>query len=296
MSGADGVAVCLLLGSEDLPEKFTREVRTLLSETDASVPLVLIDETTNEAERPEERYAGFRLSHVPAFLRMLYRKGPKTLIWAEAHVASLLSRSPTPYERLREIETTRTHIDDIAGLEHAERVYFTPEPAGDHTWTVPDAVVDRMVELTDVVVLLGFNRILRGRILTEPTYGALSLHWSDIRRYRGRPGCYWQFLNGEETIGLTLQQLTDELDGGNIVVCRHADISDAVTWWDVRLRATELYGSMLAEGIPKLARPGYEPEVLAEEELGVMTYEADGYTLANALRMTARNAYGRLFG
>ncbi len=295
MSDSDRLNVCLLLGDEYVPEKFTREIRTLLSETNATISLLAIDETTANTSRPEEKYTGFKISHIPAFFRMVWAKGPKTLIWTEAHLASLITKNKTAYERLRELETTKTHLSDIDGLDDVERQYFTPKQVGEYTYEIPDSLVNRIVDSSDVVVLIGFNRILRGRILTEPRFGTLSLHWSDIRKYRGRPGCFYQFMNDEETIGLSLQQLTEELDGGNLIACNTTDISDAKTWWEVRLRATQLYGPMLATGIQQLQNPEYSPEILTEDSLGDMTYESEGYKIKNVTKMLLKNVRGRFF-
>lgn len=295
MSNSERLRVCLLLGTIKIPEKFTREIRTLLSETNATISLLAIDETTANTTRPEEEYTGFKLSHIPEFFRILYEKGPKTLIWAEAYLASLITRNKTAYQQLRELETTKTHIDGIEGLETAERRYFTPQKVSEHSYEIPDSLVDQIVNSSDVVVLIGFNKILRGRILTEPRFGTLSLHWSDIRKYRGRPGCFWQFMNDEERIGLTLQQLTEELDGGNLIACEHADISDTQTWWEVRLRATQLYGPLLSTGIQRLQDPEYTPQMLDAESLGKMTYESQGYKTKNVFRMIIKNLRGRIF-
>jgi len=68
----------------------------------------------------------------------------------------------------------------------------------------------------DVILRHEFN-IIRGPILKSAKYGIWSFHHGDNSVYRGRPAGFWEILNKEKSIGITLQQLTSELDGGLII-------------------------------------------------------------------------------
>jgi len=120
---------------------------------------------------------------------------------------------------------------------------------------------------TDVAVRFGFS-LLTGRIITEPAYGVLSYHPADIRRYRGL-GPVQPFLNDDETAGATLQQLTEDLDGGKVVVIETVDISDDPTLGEIRWRINCRQVDMLTEAIQRLNDPSFEPT--APAELGTYT-------------------------
>lgn len=293
--------VCLLFEEETIHDRYRLEVETMLQEADVEISLVVIDQETAEQAPPREGdhapIAGnydLSLRSICAFFYKLYTKGPRTLTNAERYLAENILSEETPTEKRARLKKP-IKIDSIAEVNESPRIYFTPNKEGSYTYTIPDDVVDKIIATSDVVILLGYGRILRGRILEEVEYGVLSFHESDIRRYRGRPGCYWQFLNREDVIGVTLQQLTEDLDGGNIVVCKYADISDARTYWDVKLAATELYGSFLAEGINRLQDPNSSLTELSKSEMGKLTYESDRDKWRNEIRMTVRNFYGRYF-
>lgn len=301
MTGSSPSKVCLVVDKEWIQYQHLAEVETMLKKTDAEVSLIAIDETTSIGnDEPEIKDGGsgvgkyeLSLQSIPIFFEKLYTEGPKTLTHAERYLAENILTKETPMEKRSRLRK-RVPID-TSTLSKAETLYFEPVQQGKHTYSIPDDIVDTIVDKTDVVVLLGFNRILRGRILTEPEYGVLSFHGSDFRKYRGRPGGYWQFLNRENKIGLTLQQLTTDLDGGRIVVCKHADISDADTWWHVKLAVTELYGSHLADGIQLFQDPNFSPIELSEEEMGELTFESCRNKWRNEIRMAARNFVGRYF-
>lgn len=68
----------------------------------------------------------------------------------------------------------------------------------------------------DVLLRFGF-RILKGDILTAATHGIISLHHGDTDFYRGGPPAFWEVVNKESVTGVTVQRLTENLDGGFIL-------------------------------------------------------------------------------
>ena len=69
----------------------------------------------------------------------------------------------------------------------------------------------------DVLIRCG-SGILRGDILTTANYGIISFHHADNKINRGGPAGFWEVFNREDFTGFTIQQLTDELDGGNVLL------------------------------------------------------------------------------
>lgn len=68
----------------------------------------------------------------------------------------------------------------------------------------------------DIVLRFGFG-ILSGAILEVARLGLWSFHHGDLERVRGRPPAFWELLRGETRTGVTLQRLTEKLDGGFII-------------------------------------------------------------------------------
>ena len=81
----------------------------------------------------------------------------------------------------------------------------------------------------DLDVLLRFNKkILRGEILNMNKFGILSLHHGDDMKYRGGPSGFWEVYNKEPNSGFIIQQLTKNLDNGNLLF--RGKISTEKTW------------------------------------------------------------------
>lgn len=68
----------------------------------------------------------------------------------------------------------------------------------------------------DFMLRFGF-RILRGDILNSSQYGILSLHHGDTDTYRGGPPAFWEVVNKSPISCVSLQLLTETLDGGIVL-------------------------------------------------------------------------------
>ncbi|GMQ29542.1 glucosamine inositolphosphorylceramide transferase family protein [Algoriphagus confluentis] len=68
----------------------------------------------------------------------------------------------------------------------------------------------------DLILRHEFN-IIKGALLQVPKYGIWSLHHGDNDVNRGGPAGFWEIVENHEVIGVTLQKLTPELDGGKII-------------------------------------------------------------------------------
>lgn len=178
----------------------------------------------------------------------------------------------------------------------AETVRTTPVLETDGPGiSLPDDVVDRIAAETDVVVQNGAG-ILRGRILTAPAHGVLSYHHGDIRRYRGVITHFWNYLERDETGGVTVLQLTEDLDAGGIVAETTVHLGDCLTWSELESRKQRAGVPLLARAVENLSDPSFEVEVPDEAELGRL-YRSSDVTLPVVARYvlleTARTALAR---
>lgn len=101
-------------------------------------------------------------------------------------------------------------------LRGAEVLEVVPEQ-GNFTDRFDAATIERLGQQhLDVMLRFGF-RIIRGPILETARYGVWSFHHGDNREYRGGPPMFWEMYEGNPVCGVTLQILTDQLDGGKVI-------------------------------------------------------------------------------
>lgn len=68
----------------------------------------------------------------------------------------------------------------------------------------------------DIILRHEFN-IIRGELLNVPKYGIWSFHHGDNSINRGGPPGFWEIVLKQTSVGVTLQKLTPELDGGLVI-------------------------------------------------------------------------------
>lgn len=122
--------------------------------------------------------------------------------------------------RLRRTEKFSNHFarEDISTLV-PRRLRIAPmiSPSG-HVYRYRKVDVEAVKALgLDVMIRCGAG-ILRGDILTASRLGVLSFHHADNRVNRGTPAGFWEVYHRHDATGFTLQRLTEELDGGDVLM------------------------------------------------------------------------------
>ncbi|OGY25791.1 MAG: hypothetical protein A2Z24_00465, partial [Candidatus Woykebacteria bacterium RBG_16_44_10] len=77
----------------------------------------------------------------------------------------------------------------------------------------------------DFIVLASYGKILPKEILSIPKKGALNVHPSLLPRYRGASPIAAAILNGDKSTGVTIMQMNEKLDEGDILAVVKTRIS-----------------------------------------------------------------------
>ncbi|MFC7203392.1 hypothetical protein ACFQJC_07695 [Haloferax namakaokahaiae] len=202
-------------------------------------------------------------------------------LWSLVGIARTLRPAPT--------HTRPVHISSLDGVSSATRIDCHPTRVDTYWNVLPDGVVDE-IGTTDVAIRFGFG-MLKGDVLSAPTYGVLSYHLGDVRTYRGQVGGFYEFINDEDEMGITLQRLTETLDGGEIVELETIDISGLETWQEIRQQACYTAERMLLPGVRTVTDPN--AEVTAPDELGTLYKIPKGRDVVSYLVKNSRGRFRR---
>lgn len=75
----------------------------------------------------------------------------------------------------------------------------------------------------DFLIRFGFG-IIKGEILESAKWGIWSFHHGNEQEFRGGPAGYWEIIKNADKQGVLLQQLTDKLDSGKLILKREFSV------------------------------------------------------------------------
>lgn len=89
---------------------------------------------------------------------------------------------------------------------------FQPEKA-----SAPDFISAIAALEPDLFVVVAYGKILRATLLAIPKRGSINVHASLLPKYRGAAPIQRALMNGEEKSGVTIIEITPEMDAGDIL-------------------------------------------------------------------------------
>jgi methionyl-tRNA formyltransferase len=104
----------------------------------------------------------------------------------------------------------------------------------------------------DLIVVVGWTRLLSSALLAVPRRGCVGFHASLLPRYRGRAPVNWAILRGETVTGNTMMMLDPGVDTGDIVDQRTVPIGPDDTCASVYEKVATAGAQMLLRHLPAL--------------------------------------------
>jgi methionyl-tRNA formyltransferase len=132
----------------------------------------------------------------------------------------------------------------------------------------------------DVLVVTAYGRILGGDLLTLAPFGAVNVHASILPRWRGAAPIQWAVAAGDAETGVTIMQMDEGLDTGDVLLVRTLAIGAEETAAGLAPRLAALGGRAIVEALPLLEAGALVP----------VRQDAARHTLAPILE----KAHGRL--
>jgi methionyl-tRNA formyltransferase len=104
----------------------------------------------------------------------------------------------------------------------------------------------------DLIVVVGWTRLLGADVLGVPPRGCVGFHASLLPRYRGRAPVNWAILRGETFTGNTMMYLDAGTDTGDVIDQRPVSIAPDDTCATVYARVADVGAAMLRQHLPAL--------------------------------------------
>lgn len=260
----DEFSVGLLLGVAEVQEWFITAIDNMVGSTTASLDRVVLTTAPADAATKDRSSA---VETLTAPLRRVVRNA--------------LIGDPQTYAHVDEVELM-TGYEQVAleRMEGSSRVHL------------PEDMISSLDQSCDVLIHHGVG-ILGTEALKTTEHGVIGFHHGNLREYRGGPPGFWEFMHGRSQACVTVQRLADRLDAGEILVERQVDISDAMSWSEVRRRLYVNSHDLLAIALQRIQNPSFTPRQLSQEELGPV-YAGSDRTRPVMARYLCKEVAGRM--
>jgi len=117
----------------------------------------------------------------------------------------------------------------------------------------------------EVAIVAAYGRILPKDLLELPKRGCLNVHGSILPKYRGAAPIQWAIANGEAQTGVTLMQMDEGLDTGDMLAVRTLPIEADDTGGSIHDKLARLGGVLIREELQRYLDGKLTPEAQDHE-------------------------------
>ena len=115
------------------------------------------------------------------------------------------------------------------------------------------AAVEKLQQTgADLFVVAAFGQILSKEILDMPRYGCINVHASLLPKYRGASPIQQAILDGEKKTGVTIMQMNEGLDTGDILTFREVAIDEKETGGSLFDKLSKAGSALITEAVKDL--------------------------------------------
>lgn len=137
--------------------------------------------------------------------------------------------------------------------EHVVPVY---QPESINT---PEGVAHLRQWQPDLLVVAAYGQILKPDVLATATHGGINVHASLLPKYRGAAPIAWAIYHGEKQTGVTIIQMTPQLDAGGMILQEAIDVGPDETAGELEARLSPLGAKLALQGIEMIATGAAKP-------------------------------------
>ncbi len=105
----------------------------------------------------------------------------------------------------------------------------------------------------ECLVVIAFGQKLSDELLSTAARGGINLHSSLLPKYRGAAPINWAVINGDTVAGVCVIEITNVMDGGDILAVAETPIGESETAGELHDRLAELGAPLLPRVLDEIA-------------------------------------------
>ena len=104
----------------------------------------------------------------------------------------------------------------------------------------------------DLNVVVAYGQIIPSSIISLPKYNSINVHFSLLPKYRGASPVQWTLLEGEEKTGITIFELDEKMDEGDILAQEEIDVFPGENTAELEARLAQTGADLLIKTIAQI--------------------------------------------
>ncbi len=117
----------------------------------------------------------------------------------------------------------------------------------------------------DVIVVAAYGKILPKEVLEIPRFGCINVHASLLPKFRGAAPINWALIAGEKESGVTIMQMDEGMDTGDILLMEKVPIAEDETAGTLHDKLASLGARLIVEALKLLKEGKLTPRKQPEE-------------------------------
>jgi methionyl-tRNA formyltransferase len=155
----------------------------------------------------------------------------------------------------------RARLKDLFSKPNVDRPFYSIKTVADG-FAIPFEQVDEVKGVRfqrvldrykpELLISVSCPQIIGKKIREQFPRGCINVHGAPLPRYRGLMPAFWALRNGEAKTAVTVHDLADKLDNGDILVQREVEIADSDTWDSLVCKTKAAGAEALIEAVKRI--------------------------------------------
>jgi methionyl-tRNA formyltransferase len=112
----------------------------------------------------------------------------------------------------------------------------------------------------DINVVVAYGQMIPASIIFLPRLRSLNVHFSLLPKYRGAAPVQWAILRGEKKTGVTIFELNEKMDEGEILTSQEIDVLERENAWQLETRLAQIGAILLIRTLEGIEGIRHSPQ------------------------------------
>ncbi len=128
----------------------------------------------------------------------------------------------------------------------------------------------------DINVVVAYGQIIPASLIYLPKYNSINLHFSLLPKYRGASPVQWSILNGEKSTGVTIFELNEKMDSGDLLAQQELEILPGEYAYELEIRLAAIGAELLCKTIEHIDSIPHSKQDHSQATFAPMLKKEDG--------------------